>query len=81
MLMTEHAKQIHIVIDGHEFDSAEQTTGAALYRLGKVRPDYDLFREVRGHGDDELIANSAAPITVRNGDQFYSAKRTLNPGA
>jgi hypothetical protein len=57
------------------------TTGHALYLLGAVKEDYDLYKEVHGHGDDEFIENNEVVITVKNGDQFYSAKRTLNPGA
>ena len=78
--MTTIAKQVVIVIDGREHPIREPTTGSTLYRVGKVKPDFDLFREVRGQGDDELIPNSDAVIQVHQGDVFYSAKRTLNPG-
>lgn len=79
--MTTSARKIDIVIDGQKHETTETTTGSSLYHLGKVKPDFDLFREVRGQGDDELIPNSDAAIHVREGDVFYSAKRTLNPGA
>lgn len=74
-------KNVHITIDNHGYESPEVTTGAALYSLGRVKAEYDLFREVPGKGDDELIPNSGAAVRVHAGELFYSAKRTLNPGA
>jgi hypothetical protein len=74
-------KEAHIHIDGRGIDTSTTTSGHELYVLGAVKDDYDLYKEVHGHGDDELIANSAIAFTVKSGDQFYSAKRTLNPGA
>ncbi|CAN5152803.1 hypothetical protein BH09GEM1_BH09GEM1_22650 [soil metagenome] len=79
--MTTNAKKLVVVIDGQKHEVTEPTNGAALYHFGKVRPDYDLFREVRGQGDDELIPNTDAVVHMHEGDVFYSAKRTLNPGA
>jgi hypothetical protein len=79
--MTTHVKNVPVQIDGHHHELPEQTTGAVLYATGHVKTDYDLFREVKGPGDDELIANSQEPVHLHPGDQFYSAKRTLNPGA
>ena len=79
--MNEHAKSAQIHIDGHHYDVPEMTTGAALYSVGQIKPAYDLFREVKGPGDDQFIENSDKGIEVHSGDQFYSAKRTLNPGA
>jgi hypothetical protein len=72
---------VSIHIDTQHYESPNPTTGAALYVLGKVKPDYELFREVKGKGDDEPIANDATVVHLKEGEQFYSAKRTLNPGA
>lgn len=79
--MTEHPKTAQIHIDGHHHEVPVMTTGAALYSLGQIKADYDLFREVKGPGDDQFIENSTKALEVHSGDQFYSAKRTLNPGA
>ena len=73
--------QITIHIDGKQYKSPSPTTGAALYVLGHVATGYDLWREVHGKGDDELIANDAKPVMLKNGDHFYSAQSSLNPGA
>jgi hypothetical protein len=45
--------QIHI--DREPRDSATPTTGSALYALGNVAAHRDLFREVVGDEEDELI--------------------------
>ena len=71
----------HIVIDSRTYESPEITTGAALYHLGQIKSDFDLFKEIKGRGDDELVHNNGDQVAIRNGDVFYSAKHTLNPGA
>lgn len=73
-------QSLRIHIDGKLRESPDPTTGAALYLLGEVKADYDLYKEVRGKGDDLLVPNADATIDLKNGDHFYSAKRTLNPG-
>ncbi len=72
--------EVNIIIDKKHKTSPASTTGAALYQLGEVRDGYELFREVHGKGDDEPIANDATSVNVKNGDHFYSAQKTLNPG-
>lgn len=70
---------VDITIDGKHVDSPKRTTGAALYMLGHVRPNYDLFLEVK-HGDDEFIKNDQTPYVVKEHDVFHSVPSTLNPG-
>lgn len=72
--------QVNITIDKKHKESPTPTTGAALYALGQVQAGYDLFRETHGHGDDELIRNDAGQVVLHDGDKFYSAQQTLNPG-
>lgn len=76
-----HPSQVPITIDHKPYHSPDPTTGAALYTLGTVPADYDLWREVRGQGDDELIPNDGTIINLKPGDKFYTAQRTLNPGS
>ncbi len=73
-------KEVSIHIDKKEYKSPNPTTGAALYNLGHVASGYDLWREVHGKGDDEQIANNGTPIELKNGDHFYTAQSSLNPG-
>ncbi|MEN6489233.1 MAG: hypothetical protein ABFD66_10225 [Smithella sp.] len=72
--------QINIVIDKKHLTSPNPTNGNALYALGEIGEGYDLFREVHGQGDDEFIARSEAEVSLHNGDHFYSAQSSLNPG-
>jgi hypothetical protein len=73
-------QEVNITIDKQHKRSPNPTTGAALYVLGAVKPGYDLFRETHGQGDDELIRNDNTQILLHEGDRFYSAQQTLNPG-
>ena len=73
-------KEVAIIIDKKETKSPNPTTGAALYKLGEVAAGYDLWKEVLGKGDDELIPNDGTPETLKNGDHFYTAQSSLNPG-
>lgn len=72
---------VHIFIDKRKVESPNPTTGLALYSLGNISAEYDLFREVHGHGDDEFIPKDDSAVTLKNGDHFYSVQKSLNPGA
>jgi hypothetical protein len=75
------AREVHITIDRKKFTSPNPTTGHALYILGEIPQGYVLFREADGQGDDELIPNAPVPIELHEGDKFYSAQSSLNPGS
>jgi len=73
--------EARIFIDKQPKESPEQTTGHALYVLGNIdSQNYDLYRETH-HGDDELIKDDATPVSVKNGDHFFSSPKKINPGA
>jgi hypothetical protein len=71
---------VTIHIDKKTLKSPNPTTGNALYALGQIPAGYDLWREVHGKGDDERISNDASQVVLKDGDHFYSAQSTLNPG-
>jgi hypothetical protein len=73
--------EVPISIDKKHLKSLSPTTGSALYTLGTVADGYDLWRETKGPGDDELIAKDNPSITLHAGDHFYTAQSTLNPGS
>lgn len=75
-----HPNEVHITIDRKKYESPNPTTGRALYVLGSVQAGYDLFRETHGPGDDQLIPNNNDAVELHDGDKFYSAQSTLNPG-
>ena len=73
---------VEIFIDNKKFTSPNPTTGAALYALGGVDPNtYDLYLEVHGKGDDQLIRNDGAPVELKNGDHLFTVQKKLNPGS
>lgn len=76
-----HKKEVTIHIDKKEYKTETPTTGAALYQLGGIGADYNLFEEVPGQGDDKLIPNDTTPIDLKDGEHFYSAQKKLKPGA
>lgn len=77
--MTHH--EVSIIIDKKQHKSPNPTTGAALYLLAQVSADHDLFEEVHGRGDDKLVPNTPASVELKNGEHFYTAQKTLNPGS
>lgn len=73
--------EVNITIDMKHKRSVTPTTGTALYQLGEIGEGYDLFQEVHGPGDDKFIPRDNTQIKLHNGDHFYSAQSSLNPGA
>lgn len=71
---------VEIFIDNKRRESPRHTTGAALYTLGEVKPNYELLEE-RKHGDDLPIPNNSTPIEVHHDERFHSVPIDLNPGA
>jgi hypothetical protein len=82
--MAEHddkkPKLTRIHIDRKSYDSPDPTTGVGLYTLGQVPAGYELFREVQGNKEDELIANNNDKVDLKQDEHFYSAQVDLNPG-
>ncbi len=80
-MQMEHTK-VEIFIDKKKHDSPNPTTGAALYVLGTIDPNmYDLYQEVHGKVDDTLVPNDGTPLTLKNGEHFFSVQKKLNPGS
>jgi hypothetical protein len=72
--------EVPVKIDKENLKTPTPTTGGALYALGHVGADYDLWLEVPGPSDDELVPNDATPLDVKPGSHFFTAKKKLNPG-
>lgn len=76
-----HPDEIPIMIDGRPYKAPKTPmTGAELKALAGVAADYDLWFETPGPADDQKLADGT-PFPVRQGNHFYSAQRTINPGA
>jgi hypothetical protein len=77
----QHPAEIPIMIDGRPYKAPKTPmTGKELKDLAGVAADYDLWFETPGPADDEKLGD-ATPFPVRQGNHFYSAQRTINPGA
>jgi hypothetical protein len=60
--------------------SPKSTTGPALYELGRVRAEWDLYRESKGNNEDELILRDDDDIRVTEDEHFYSSPVRANAG-
>jgi hypothetical protein len=74
----DHDIQIHIDNKGYKA-SKNPMTGTELKQLGGIAGNYDLWQKVPGK-DDKLIKDSDS-VQLKNGDHFYSAPSSLNPGS
>jgi hypothetical protein len=66
--------QIRIHIDREPHQSANPTTGVALYALALVPSHFELFQEVDGDHEDLLIPRTEAVIHLKEDQHFYSQK-------
>jgi len=75
-------KSITVHIDRAEFKvTAESMTGAQLRDLPTppIGPDRDLYLEVPGPGDDELIGDDQV-VPLEDGMRLFTAPRAITPG-
>jgi hypothetical protein len=70
----EIARRVRIHIDREPYESPTPTIGAALYALGHVAAHRDLFREVAGREEDQLVERSAVDVSLKQDEHFYSQK-------
>jgi hypothetical protein len=74
-------EDVTIHIDHKKFTSPDLTTGVDLYILGTINPSqFDIFLDIPGKADDELIPNDTTEIQLKNGAHLYTAQKNLNPG-
>lgn len=77
---SEAQRVIPIFIDDIKFElHSTKATGAQLRGLVPVAADRDLWLEVPGPRDDELI-RPELDYAVKPGSRFYTAPSTINPG-
>ena len=78
-----HDHLIPIQIDRAPYKASKTPmTGAEIRALAQppIGGDRDLYLEVPGRGQDRLIGDTEA-VDLREGMHFYSAPKTVNPGA
>jgi hypothetical protein len=73
-------EEVPIKIDKSNTKTPTPTSGGALYTLGNVSDEYELWLEVPGPTDDELIQKTGDERQVKAGSHFYTVKKKLNPG-
>ena len=66
--------EVRIHINRKPYESPTPTTGASLYALGKVPAHCELFREVGGDREDEVVPNDNAKLHLKQDEHFYSQK-------
>ena len=67
--------EVPIKVDKTNLKTLPKTTGAALYLLGNVGADYDLWLEVPGPAEDQFVINDGSEVDVKPGSHFYTAKK------
>ena len=65
--------EVRIRINNEEFTSPNPTIGRALYELGALSGDRELFRET-GDGKDARVRRDDAEIHLKENEKFYSEK-------
>lgn len=68
------AHEVRVHIDREPYKSPNPTTGEALYHLGHVAGHRELFREVGGDREDELVLRDATVVHLKEDEHFYSQK-------
>lgn len=81
LLEAEKAGHITIFIDRKRLVAPRtEMTGTELKALGGVKPDFCLYLEVPGPGDDRRITDNET-IVLKSGMKFFSTPCDLNPGS
>jgi len=72
-----HPHEVRVHIDRKSYQTPARTTGTALYHLGHVGPHRELFREVGGDREDEVIPRDGTEIHVHEDEHFYSEREII----
>ena len=68
------AHPVRIHIDHEPYQSPNPISGKALYALGDIKEHLELFKEVDGDHEDELIDRNAHHVALTQDDHFYSQR-------
>lgn len=74
--MEHKMRDVRIHIDREPYESPTPTTGEVLYLLAGIPADRELFREVSGDREDELVPRNATEVHLVHDEHFYSEKET-----
>ncbi|MBS1807628.1 MAG: multiubiquitin domain-containing protein [Acidobacteria bacterium] len=73
--MSEKQHEVRIHIDQNPYQSPNPTTGEALYKLGDVPLHHELYREVTGNKEDEVIPNNGDKVHLKEDEHFHTGPR------
>jgi hypothetical protein len=65
---------VRVHIDQNPYELPNPTTGAALYALTGIHQGLELFREVEGNLEDELVAHDGHELRLKPDEHFHSGK-------
>ena len=71
---SEPKHEVRIHINRQPYESPNPTTGAALYALGQIGAHQELFKEIGGDREDELIPNDGTHVHLKQDQHFYSQR-------
>ena len=71
---SEAKHEVRIHINRQPYESSNPTTGAALYALGQIGAHQELFKEIGGDREDELIPNDDTKVHLKQDEHFYSQR-------
>jgi hypothetical protein len=65
---------VRVHIDQYPVESPNPTTGTALYSLAGIPQGLELFREVEGNQEDQIVANDGHELRLTQDEHFHSGK-------
>ena len=68
-------REVRVHIDEERHLSQRVTTGAALYELGKVAAEHQLYRDVQGNREDEPIFRDVEIFNLEQDEHFHSSDK------
>jgi hypothetical protein len=70
----EAGRVVRVHIDREPYETETPATGATLYALADIGPNFELFREAGGDSEDEFIPRDNTLIHLAQDEHFYSQK-------
>lgn len=66
--------KIRIHIDREPYRSPSPTAGAALYALASIPEHIELFKEIGGDHEDQLVPRNDTQVLLTEDEHFYSQR-------
>lgn len=66
-------RRVRIHVDQRPYHSPNPTTGIALYELAHIGPEFQLYKEVGGDREDQLVPRDNHELHLHEDEHFHSA--------